>query len=37
MTQKTIKTFINDIYSKPPKRMIAPKNLMFIILMTFEV
>ena len=37
MTQKSIKIFINEIYSKPPKRIIALSKQMFIISMTFGV
>ena len=37
MTQKTFKVFINEIYSKPPKKTMLQTKLMFIILMTFGV
>ena len=33
MTQKNIKIFINEIYSKPPKSIIPQTKQMFIILM----
>ena len=35
MTQKNIKIFINEIYSKPPKSIMQQTKQMFILLMTF--
>ena len=37
MTQKNIKIFINEIYSKPPKKIMLQTKQMFITLMTFGV
>ena len=37
MTQKNIKVFINEIYSKPPKRIMLKTKLIFIILITLGV
>ena len=37
MTQKTIKTDLNEIYSKPPKRIMLQIKLMFITLMILGV
>ena len=35
MTQKNIKIFINEIYSKPPKKNYTTNKQTFIISMTF--
>ena len=35
MTQETIKVFVNEIFSKPPKKIVYQP--MFILLMTFGV
>ena len=37
MTQKTIKIFLDEIYSKPPKGINLQTKLMFIILLKFLV
>ena len=37
MTQKNIKIFINEIYSKPPKRNYATNKTHVFLLMTFGV
>ena len=37
MTQKNIKIFINEIYSKPPKKIISQTKQTYTILMTFGV
>ena len=37
MTQKNIKIFINDIYSKPPKSNMIQTKQTYTILMTFGV
>ena len=37
MTQKPIKIFVNEIYSTPPKKIIAQTKLTFIISMTYGV
>ena len=35
MSQKNIKIFINEIYSKPPKRIILQTKQVFITVMTY--
>ena len=37
MTQKNIKNFIKEIYSKPPKKNYITKKQTFITMMTFGV
>ena len=37
MTQKTIKIFIDEIHSKPPKRIIPQAKLKFFTFMTFGI
>ena len=37
MTQKNIKIFIDEIYTKPPKKKYVTKKLMIILSMTYGV